>query len=412
MERCQRLDYELARLREESVQETMTVSFENERLKREISGYIDKLGSIRNESAEQANQLMTTTLEQINSKFEETIKTIERSAFETAKKKFEVQKAQDYAAMQSECARQIEVVKTQLKLAHSAELDSVRKHFESREAQTISDLKHLEQLQSQRVSDLESSLYSWRHRAEKAEEHASIAVVSAAKNTECSRNLTIDKIKQLELHAEMAETLKATLQQKNDELLESKSRETALKDHLQRAIEECRIQRAQTIDALRQASQNAAEAVHWKKSFQDIEIHLQSSKSKFQIAQDEALMLENEVERLSLVNSNLQRALDHADDIVYGKPISSIQLKDVKRHSLHEPQPLTRITQKKLAQQQNQIERELELMENSYDGENMSNNNQKLFHEKSTGGREKRSKPLNKSINKGSGTRVSRTIHF
>lgn len=316
--KCHKLESELLRAKDAAVLETRSLTADNERLRRELAQNAEKIGSIRLESESRANESLSATVEKMNAKFSDTITSIERTAYESAKKKFDVQKMQELAAMQIECNRQIESYRAQNKLTNTAELETLKKNYAEREMQTMMDLKHLEALHTRRVTELEGAISSWRSRAEKAEEKAASALMSAARGSETSRAAAEDTIRQLESHADNVEALQVSLQKKHEELLESRSREASYREHLNRAIEECRVQRAQNLDALRQSSCDGAQAVHWKRVAQELELNLTASNTSMQIARDEAAMLENEVQRLTSQTRSLQDALDRADKIVYG----------------------------------------------------------------------------------------------
>lgn len=315
------LEYEFNKIKESATLENIALAAENERLRTENKQMTDKLRLLREESSLTTEKTLSATVDQMNSRFTETVQSIEKSAYETAKKKFDVQRMQELAAMQMECNKQIETIRLQSKAASEKELDMLRKNYENREQQTMLDLKQLEQLHALRISELEKTLVAWRGRAEKAEENAASALLSAAKGSEASRLAAVDTIRQLEHHADNVESLQTALQQKHDELLESRSREATYREHLNRSIEECRIQRAQNLDSLRQASCDAAQAAHWKRAAQELELSLGAANTSLQIARDEAMMLENEVSRLNSQNLSLQEALDRADKIVYGNAV-------------------------------------------------------------------------------------------
>lgn len=322
--KCHRLEAELLRERDAAVLENKSLAADNDRLRREISLNVDKIGAIRQESESKANQSLSATIERMNSKFSDTIQEIERTSYESAKKKLDVQKMQELAAMQIECNRQIEAIRAQNKLTSASEIETLKRNYKTREEQTMMDLKHLESLHSRRVDELESAIVVWRTRAEKAEESAANAMMCAARGSEAERASAEDTMRQLESHASNVENLQIALQRKHEELMESRSREASYREHLNRAIEECRVQRAQNLDSLRQSSCDGAQAVHWKRVAQEVELNLTASNTSLQIARDEAAMLENEVQRLTSQNRSLQEALDRADKIVYGNTAASV----------------------------------------------------------------------------------------
>lgn len=322
--KCHALESELLRSKDAAVLEGKSLAAENERLRREVSINMEKLHEIRLESDVKARDTVAATVEKMNSKLSNTVEAIERAAYESAKKKFDVQKLQELASMQVECNRQIEGIRAQNKMTNASEIEALKRNFEAREEQTIMDLRQLESLHTRRVGELEASLIAWRTRAENAEEKAATALMSAARGSEATRAAAEDTMRQLESHADSVEVLQAALQKRHDELMESRSREASYREHLNRAIEECRVQRAQNLESLRQSSCDGAQAVHWKRVAQEVELNLTASNTSLQIARDEASMLENEVQRLSSQITTLQEALDRADKIVYGNAAAAV----------------------------------------------------------------------------------------
>jgi hypothetical protein len=321
---CHRLEAETLRLKDTAVLDSRGLAVENERLRQEIAHNAEKIGSIQESSTAKANESLAITVEKMNSKFSETVGAIERAAYDAAKKKFDVQKMQELASMQIECNRQIEEIRGHNKLANASEVESLKKNYEQREQQTMLDLKHLESLHARRVGELETAVAAWRARAETSAEKAATAFMSAAKGSEASRSSAEDTMRQLECHAVNVEQLQTALKQKHEELLESRSRETSYREHLNRAIEECRVQRAQNLDSLRQSSCDGAQAVHWKRVAQEVEVSMAASNTSMQIARDEVVMLENDVQRLTSQNRSLQEALNRADRIVYGNNAAAV----------------------------------------------------------------------------------------
>jgi chromosome segregation ATPase len=322
--RCEELEAELHNMRSEgSKYGNKDLEAECESLRKENRDLKFQLESIAAENAAKTNNAVSRAIDQLNASFAETAKQIEKAAQDSAKKLYESMKASELLAMQSNCNNQIETVKAELQAKAAKDLEQQRKSFEAREAQTMLDLQQLEGLHQHRVSELEVLVRTLRARAETAEEALSAAAISRVKMTVASRDITNERIKQLEAYAETAESLQAALHSKNEELLGVRSKEVSYMEQLRRVTEENSVLRAQNQSVLRQAAQDASDAVESKRAKHDLELRVASMSSSLAIAREEAVMLENEVNRLKALNSHLQEALDRADNVIYGNGVLS-----------------------------------------------------------------------------------------
>lgn len=330
--RCEELETELHNMRTtegaksgSEGEEVMLLRQENRKLKLQIE-------SMAAENAAKTNNAVNRAIDQLNASFAETTKQVEKAAQESAKKLYDSMKASELLAMQSICNQQIETVKAEAQAKAVRDLEQQRKTFEARESQTMLDLQQLEGLHQHRVDELEVLVRTVRARAETAEEALSAAAVSRVRMSVASRDITNERIKQLETYAETAGSLQAALHSKNEELLDVRAKESSYTEQLRRLMEENNVLRAQSQAALRQAALDASDAIESKRSRQDLELRIASMSSSLAIAREETFMLENEVNRLKALNSHLQEALDRADNVIYGNGVLSAS--NQKRGSL------------------------------------------------------------------------------
>jgi chromosome segregation ATPase len=323
--RCEELEAELHSMRSEGAKHgSRDIEAQCESLRKENRDLKSQIESIAVENAVKTNSAVSRAIDQLNASFAETAKQIEKAAQDSAKKLYESKKATELLAMQSNCNNQIETVKAELQAKAAKDLEEQRKTFEAREAQTMLDLQQLEGLHQHRVSELETLVRTLRARCETAEEALSAAAVSRVKMSVASRDITNERIKQLEAYAETAESLQAALHSKNEELLGVRSKEVSYMEQLRRVTEENSVLRAQNQATLRQAAQDASDAMESRRSKHDLELRVASMSSSLAIAREETFLLENEVNRLKALNSHLQDALDRADNVIYGNGVLSV----------------------------------------------------------------------------------------
>lgn len=91
-----------------------------------------------------------------------------------------------------------------------------------------------------------------------------------------------------------------------------------LRERLTKTIEEARLQRAELIEAKRQASNGSAQVHSWKAAVKESDITAATTATALQIAQDEVAMLEHELKRVKADHAALVKLVHKNEKLVYG----------------------------------------------------------------------------------------------
>lgn len=85
-----------------------------------------------------------------------------------------------------------------------------------------------------------------------------------------------------------------------------------------RVLEESRLQRAELLEARRQASNGTVQANEWRNAVKESDLSNTVAATSLQIANQEISMLDHQLQRLKQENDSLNQALNRSDKLVYG----------------------------------------------------------------------------------------------
>ena len=317
-EKFQKESAEVKRLN--NIMKADTAHWERERkiLAQEATNRANELEKERNEQSTNAQLELRKKLSELNLQFDSRVKEIETHIKETVKQEEEGIRQREIAAIERRCEKDIQEIRTEERKSRAREIHNIKNNYRENERQTAEDLAQLEKLHSERVNRLEEQVSTLKGKLTVSEKVATNAKVLANKGS-------VEVRKQASLHLKQAEEAMARVEQLTEQLTiarreiqESKVRENTYRDQLSKSLEDGRIQRAELLEAKKMASENAADAFHWKKVAQESD--KDHSLSALTIAREEITIIEHELNRVKKDNHVLQVNLARAEKLVYGAP--------------------------------------------------------------------------------------------
>jgi hypothetical protein len=152
-----------------------------------------------------------------------------------------------------------------------------------------------------------------------------VAEAVAKDATTLANQGSVEVRKQAAAHVEQAtaatkraEKLAKELERCHRDLQEARVRESTYRDQLSRSLDDNRLQRAEVLEAKKQATDAAAECFHYRKMVQ--EQGTEKNESALAIARNEIAFLEKEVSRLRDDNHALQANVHKHEKLLYGQP--------------------------------------------------------------------------------------------
>ena len=283
---------------------------------------------MENERIEYSNRAqveLRNKLSELNIKFESRIKEMEININETCKQQNELIRIQDHNILIKKCEKDIETVRTDERRSKLREIENLRSSFKERERQTSDDLIILENLHNERLSRLENQNQNLIKRIELADRETQTAKDLAKKGSVEVRLQASQHMQQAEDATRKAEAMLLQSTSLKRELQESRVRESTYREQLNNSLEENRLQRAEMLEAQKQAQNIQSEAMTWRKQAEQADMTYTTSATTVQIAKDEIRMLEYELNRVKEDNYALQQSLIKAEKLVYGSSRSNFE---------------------------------------------------------------------------------------
>lgn len=317
-EQTQRQQAEISKLHKQQRSDQAHWQREREMLRQESEAFAAKVEKEREDQASKSQLALRSKLSELHLKFESKVKEAEMNITETARQEHEGLRLRDIAVLEKRYEKEIEQVRTEERRARAREVDSLKGVFRSNERQTAEDLAQLENLHGDRVKRLEAQVETLKVKVSAAEKVTSEATELANRGSEEVRKQAAEHVKQAKAAMRKAEELAEQLAQAHKDLQEARVREGTYRDQLSKNLEESRVQRAELLEAKKQATDSAAECFHYRKMVQ--EQGSEKSESALQIARNEISFLENEVQRLRDDNHALILNVQKHEKVVYGQP--------------------------------------------------------------------------------------------
>jgi hypothetical protein len=190
--------------------------------------------------------------------------------------------------------------------------------FRGNERQTGEDFAQLEKLHTERVKRLERQVEALQAKVHVAEAVAQDATTLANQGSVEVRKQAAAHVEQATAATKRAEKLAKELERCHRDLQEARVRESTYRDQLSRSLDDNRLQRAEVLEAKKQATDSAAECFHYRKMVQ--EQGTEKSESALVIARNEIAFLEKEVSRLRDDNHALLANVHKHEKLLYGQP--------------------------------------------------------------------------------------------
>lgn len=278
----------------------------------------------REEFSTKAQVDLRSKLSELNLRFDSRLKEMETSITETVTRQEESRRLQEIQVVNKQCEKDIETARADERRSRVREVDNLRSSFKERERATAEDLVHLEQLHTERLQRLEHQNQNLIKKIENAEHETAHAKDIATRGSVEVRLQASQHMQQAEEATRKAESLLLQSTSLRRELQESRVREGTYREQLNHALEENRLQRAEMLEAQKQAQAVASEALLWRKQAEQVDMTTSTSATTVQIAKDEINMLEHELLRVKEDNYVLQNSLIRAEKLVYGAPKAHI----------------------------------------------------------------------------------------
>lgn len=317
-EQTQRQQTEISKLQKQQRSDQSHWQREREMLRQESEALSAKVEKEREDQASKAQLTLRAKLSELQMKFESKIKEAESNITETARQEHEGLRLRDMTVLEKRYEKEIEQVRTEERKARAREVDSLKGIFRSNERQTAEDLAQLEKLHGDRVKRLEVQVETLKAKVSAAEKVASEASELANRGSDEVRKQAAEHVKQAKAAMRKAEELAEHLARAHKDLQEARVREGTYRDQLSKNLEESRVQRAELLEAKKQATDSAAECFHYRKMVQ--EQGTEKSESVLQITRNEISFLENEVQRLRDDNHALVLNVQKHEKLIYGQP--------------------------------------------------------------------------------------------
>ena len=267
---------------------------------------------------ESRNKLMNITR-----RFDKSVYDLESTVEARVRIAVEAEILQHTTAMQRQCTKDIELARAEEKRLAAVEVENVKKVFLDREKQTMDDVRQLQSLHSDRVLRLEKQVEEYRKATHVAEDRVMKLQEELAKNISMVHERQENQTVSLKEYALRAEKLSDELKAAHQEIMMSKSKEMTYREQLATTLEECRMQRAELIEVKQNLTSTNAQLYRWKRAYEDSNVHTAAMQAEINIAKEEIAMLENELERSQEENNRLMKAVNKADDMIYGRGLTT-----------------------------------------------------------------------------------------
>ena len=232
--------------------------------------FLKKVEKERQDSAAQSQLQVRSKLSELQLKFDSRLKEAELLISETVRQEQEGLRLKDVTVLEKRYEeKEIEQARTEERKAKRREIDNLKAVYRSNERQTAEDLTQLEKLHSERVHGLEAQVEKIKRKLSEAEQAAQNATELANKGSVEVRKQAAEHVKQAKTAMKKADHLVEELQKAHHEVQECRVRESSYRDQLSKSLEENRVQRAELLEAKKQATEAAAEAFHYKKMSAD-----------------------------------------------------------------------------------------------------------------------------------------------
>jgi hypothetical protein len=318
------METELKHIQNQNLLDRTSFQREKEDLIRIHDANMKKLMSDKEALVSKMLEESSQRISEMNSKFDNTVKDMEQTVRHNVIKEMNNEKMMSMSAVERKYAKLMDEVRAEERRNAQIEIDKIRKTYAQREQQTVQDLQLLEELHASKVNALEREVLHFQQRSENIER-----LYEQSKMVEANEAEKIRKQSEYTLHmsedmGNRMKELEGSLHQALSELQESRIVESKYRSKLSEALEENRIQRAQYLDLQKQCDIDSATVHVWKNATHESKVSLSSYETCLRIAQEEIVMLENEIKRIQDENLRLKSALTYADKIVYGKSASSV----------------------------------------------------------------------------------------
>ncbi len=316
------LEIELQRARTSLEAEQREWRRERKKLVAEHESAVAGLTQERDQGLEELKQQFQERAAEIQSKYDKSLSSLRGNEMELLRQQWDGEKSRLAVEMHKRSQKDQEVVRTEERRLAMAEIENLRKAYQSRERQTAADLLELEKLHSSRVRQLEQELDKERAGAQRYKEELAAAFLQIDRmKKEGDYNANEWKGKFHELHLRNDE-LERELNSASQAVGEMRSSEQSHREQAKQALAELRLQQAEVAELKRQASENASSAFQWRKLVSEQEHTVANSATASRIAKEEVALLEHQLQRYKQENHDLRLALQKAERLIFGVPQS------------------------------------------------------------------------------------------
>ncbi len=315
-EKLQRSEAEVHRLH--NVHRSDSANWERERklVRQESDDFLKKVEKERLDNATQSQMQIRSKLSELQLKFDSRLQEAELLIKETARQEHEGLRIKDIAVLEKRYEKEIQLARTEEKKARAREVENLKAIFRSDERQTAEDLAQLEQLHTERVRRLESQVEALNSKLIAAEQVAQNATELANKGSVEVRKQAAEHVKQAKAAMKKADGLAEQLHKAHQEIQECRVRESSYRDQLSKSLEDNRVQRAELLEAKKQATEAAAEAFQYKKM--SVDHGTDGNATALHVARNEITFLESELEKARADNHALQVSANRHEKLLYG----------------------------------------------------------------------------------------------
>ena len=307
-ESCARAEAESARLREQMRRESSLKSKEFDQEKALWEDRLKTAVAEHNAANLQIRQETEAKITAMQQQFDATLREMEATVKSTARKEAEAERIRIFASSQKKFEKDLQSIKSEEIKKAQLEISRMKKTSQSKESAVVADVRRLQELHEQRTDRYEQQLKELRDRCRIAESAAEQNALARAQTLEKMRKLQDTHARQLGDLGQHGKALETKLASVLQELQESRSREAGYREHLERSLEEGRMQRAEILEVRRRAGAQEMEAHQWAAVAKEAGgAHAAITHSE-QIARDEIALLEHEIDRLRDENRKMKQS--------------------------------------------------------------------------------------------------------
>lgn len=259
-------------------------------------------------------------VDEMNKKYAKSLETVKEMEMNIFRQKLEGEKMRNFSELQKKFIVDIETVRTEERKVATVEIERIRSEYMSKEKETVADLTELERLHTQRVQQLEQQCLLLRTKNGELDDYIKKLENDKFLLVNEHQTITNSYKKKLQDSENQSQLLQVHLRQTEDEIISITSKENKLREDLKQALIDNQLLRAELYEARQQASQGNIHAEQWQRATQESELSITAAKTTAQIAKDEVLMLEHELQRLRDENLSLKDELYRADRVIFGIP--------------------------------------------------------------------------------------------